>query len=107
MSAALVREWRARLLDSGVSVTMAAKGMVFTTRLSGGKGGRNALEHELRRLGITGVPIQEISDTVGHKSTHVTETVYRHVIVPAVRGGATVMDDVFGDEGGDENEESA
>jgi Integrase core domain len=26
--------------------------MVFTTRLSGGRGGRNALEHELRRLGI-------------------------------------------------------
>jgi hypothetical protein len=50
-----------------------------------------------------GVPIQEISDTVGHKSTHVTETVYRHVIVPAIRGGATVMDSVFGDE----NEESA
>jgi transposase InsO family protein len=27
--------------------------MVLTTRLSGGKGGRNGLEHELRRLGIT------------------------------------------------------
>jgi transposase InsO family protein len=27
-------------------------GMVFTTRLSGGKGGRNGLETELRRLGI-------------------------------------------------------
>ena len=27
--------------------------MVFTTRLAGGRGGRNALEHELRRLGIT------------------------------------------------------
>ena len=26
--------------------------MVFTTRLPGGKGGRNALEHELRRLGV-------------------------------------------------------
>ena len=26
--------------------------MVFTTRLAGGKGGRNGLEHELRRLGI-------------------------------------------------------
>jgi hypothetical protein len=26
--------------------------MVFTTRFSGGKGGRNGLEHELRRLGI-------------------------------------------------------
>jgi hypothetical protein len=43
------------------------------------------------------VPIQDISDTVGHKSTHVTETVYRHVIVPKIRGGASVMDDVFGD----------
>jgi hypothetical protein len=38
---------------------------------------------------------------VGHKSTHVTETVYRHVIVPAIRGGATVMDQVFGDTDGD------
>jgi len=44
------------------------------------------------------VPIQDISDTVGHKSTHVTETVYRHVMVPAIRGGATVMDDVFGND---------
>jgi hypothetical protein len=50
------------------------------------------------------VPIQEISDTVGHKSTHVTETVYRHVIVPAIRGGATVMDDVFSDDEGDTDE---
>jgi hypothetical protein len=37
-------------------------------------------------MSADGVPIQEISDTVGHKSTHVTETVYRHVIVPATRG---------------------
>jgi integrase len=63
--------------------------------------------HEGRHTAVSimssnGVPIQEISDTVGHKSTHVTETVYRHVIVPAIRGGATVMDDVFGDP--DENE---
>jgi integrase len=53
--------------------------------------------HEGRHTAVSimssnGVPIQEISDTVGHKSTHVTETVYRHVIVPAIRGGATVMD---------------
>ena len=27
-------------------------------------------------ISSNGVPIQEISDTVGHKSTHVTETVY-------------------------------
>ena len=57
--------------------------------------------HEGRHTAVSimssnGVPLQEISDTVGHKSTHVTETVYRHVIVPAIRGGATVMDNVFG-----------
>ena len=57
--------------------------------------------HEARHTAVSimssnGVPIQDITDTVGHKSTHVTETVYRHVIVPAIRGGATVMDDVFG-----------
>jgi integrase len=59
--------------------------------------------HEGRHTAISimssnGVPIQEISDMVGHKSTHVTETVYPHVIVPAIQGGATVMDDVFGDD---------
>ncbi|HEX5769397.1 MAG TPA: IS481 family transposase [Nocardioidaceae bacterium] len=32
--------------------TLTDNGMVFTTRLSGGKGGRNGFEHELRRLGI-------------------------------------------------------
>ena len=56
--------------------------------------------HEGRHTAVSimssnGVPIQEISDTVGHTSTHVTETVYRHVIVPAIRGGATVMDTIF------------
>jgi integrase len=59
--------------------------------------------HEGRHTAVSimssnGVPIQEISDTVGHKSTHVTETVYRHVIVPAIQGGATVMDNVFDDD---------
>jgi hypothetical protein len=47
-------------------------------------------------MSSNGVPIQEISDTVGRKSTHVTDTAYRHMIVPAIRGGATIMDDVFG-----------
>ncbi len=59
--------------------------------------------HEARHTAVSimsrnGVPIQEIADTVGHRSTHVTETVYRHVIVPAIRGGAAVMDDIFGAE---------
>jgi transposase InsO family protein len=33
--------------------TLTDNGMVFTTRLSGGRGGRNGFEHELRRLGVT------------------------------------------------------
>jgi len=61
--------------------------------------------HEGRHTAVSimsnnGVPIQDIADTVGHKSTHITETVYRHVIAPAIRGGAAVMDDVFGDDHG-------
>ena len=64
--------------------------------------------HEGRHTAVSimssnGVPITEISDTVGHKSTSVTETVYRHVIVPAIRGGAIGMDDVFGDDDSDES----
>jgi integrase len=64
--------------------------------------------HEGRHTAVSimssnGVPLQDISDTVGHKSTHVTETVYRHVIVPAIRGGASVMDNVFENKGEDTN----
>jgi transposase InsO family protein len=33
--------------------TLTDNGMVYTTRFSGGRGGRNGFEHELRRLGIT------------------------------------------------------
>ena len=46
---------------------------------------------------------------MGHKSTHVIETVYRHVIVPRSAGGATVMDGVFYDDevGPDEGNENA
>jgi hypothetical protein len=49
-------------------------------------------------MSSNGVPIQEISEVVGPKATYVTETVYRHVIVPEIRGGAAVMDDVFNDD---------
>ena len=73
--------------------------------------------HEGRHTAVSimssnGVPIQEISDAAGHKSTHVTVTVCRHAIVPEIRGGATVMDGVFDDdeddtdEGGEEAETS-
>ena len=51
---AVLLAFRAACEQHGVPAsTLTDNGMVFTTRLSGGKGGRNALEHELRRLGIT------------------------------------------------------
>jgi transposase InsO family protein/transposase-like protein len=35
------------------AATLTDNGMVYTARFAGGRGGRNHLEHELRRLGIT------------------------------------------------------
>ena len=46
--------FRAAVAEHGIPAsTLTDNGMVFTTRLSGGKGGRNGFEHELRRLGVT------------------------------------------------------
>jgi transposase InsO family protein len=46
--------FRAAVAAYGVPAsTLTDNGMVFTTRFSGGKGGRNGLETELRRLGVT------------------------------------------------------
>src|SRR5215831_17129235 len=51
---AVLLAFRAACARHGVpACTLTDNGMVFTTRLSGGRGGRNGFEHELRRLGIT------------------------------------------------------
>jgi transposase InsO family protein len=44
--------------------TLTDNGMVFTTRLAGGKGGRNHLEVELHRLGVV-----QINSTPNHPTT--------------------------------------
>jgi transposase InsO family protein len=44
--------------------TLTDNGMVFTTRFAGGKGGRNHLENELRRLGVT-----QINSSPNHPTT--------------------------------------
>lgn len=44
--------------------TLTDNGMVFTTRLAGGKGGRNAFETELHRLGV-----HQINSTPNHPTT--------------------------------------
>jgi integrase len=46
-------------------------------------------------LSASDVPLEDISQLVGHVSTSVTETVYRHEIRPALTKGATAMDKIF------------
>lgn len=47
----MLTEFRNAVATHGIPAsTLTDNGMVFTTRLSGGKGGRNHLETELRRL---------------------------------------------------------
>ncbi|MFB7761485.1 tyrosine-type recombinase/integrase [Streptomyces xiamenensis] len=46
-------------------------------------------------LSDKGVPLEKISQLVGHSGTSVTEEVYRHQIRPVIQDGATVMDDLF------------
>ena len=49
----VLTEFRRTVTQHGIPAsTLTDNGMVFTTRLSGGKGGRNQLETELRRLGV-------------------------------------------------------
>jgi integrase len=43
----------------------------------------------------SGISIEEISRLVGHSSTNVTETVYRHELRPVIRSGADAMDRLF------------
>jgi integrase len=46
-------------------------------------------------LSDAGIPVEEISQLVGHRGTTVTELVYRHQLRPVIQTGATVMDQLF------------
>ena len=46
-------------------------------------------------LSDSGVSTEQIAQLVGHSSTSVTETVYRHQIRPVIRHGADVLDGLF------------
>ena len=49
----VLAEFRRTVAVHGIPAsTLTDNGMVFTTRLAGGKGGRNGFEHELRELGV-------------------------------------------------------
>jgi transposase InsO family protein len=50
----VVDEFRTAINEHGIPAsTLTDNGMVYTTRFSGGRGGRNGFETELHRLGIT------------------------------------------------------
>ena len=42
-----------------------------------------------------GVPIEQIADLVGHRTTIVTQKVYRHQLKPVISTGATAMNTIF------------
>ena len=46
-------------------------------------------------LSDAGVPLEQISQLVGHSGTTVTELIYRHQLRPVIQTGATVMDELF------------
>ena len=52
-------------------------------------------------LSDSGIPLEEISRLVGHKSTTITEIIYRKQIRPVLQGGAVAMDSIFGARNGE------
>jgi integrase len=48
-------------------------------------------------LSDNGMPIEKISQLMGHRGTAVTELIYRHQLRPVVQHGATAMDQIFSD----------
>ncbi len=57
--------------------------------------------HELRHsaaslLSAAGVPIEHISDMLGHSETRTTETIYRHQLAPSISAGKAPMESMFG-----------
>ena len=70
-----------------------------------GLAGREWTSRELRQsfvslLSDAKVPMEVISRLVGHRSTTVTETVYRRQLRPVIEGGASVMNRIFPAGGG-------
>ena len=51
-------------------------------------------------LSDAGIPVEQISQLVGHRGKTVTELVYRYLLRPVLQAGATVMDRLFVHEDG-------
>jgi len=46
-------------------------------------------------MSVNDVPIEKIADLVGHRTTIVTQTVYRHQLRPVIETGATAMNSIL------------
>jgi integrase len=62
--------------------------------------GDNWIPRELRHSFVSimsdnGVSIEQIADLVGHRTTIVTQKVYRHQLKPVISTGATAMNAIF------------
>jgi integrase len=94
-----------RATVTGERVTPLGQWTEWITAAAGraGKPSKNPTEwtpRELRHsfvsvLSDAGVPLEQISQLVGHSGTTVTELVYRHQLRPVVQTGATVMHQLF------------
>jgi integrase len=58
-------------------------------------------------LSDSGVPLEDIARLVGHQTTTVTETVYRHQLRPVIEDAASAMDRIFpaADDGQDDDDD--
>nr|WP_156926144.1 DDE-type integrase/transposase/recombinase [Glycomyces arizonensis] len=63
--------------------TLTDNGLVFTTRLAGGRGGKNALEHELARLGVTQKNSRPNRPTTCGKVERFQQTMKKHLAAQA------------------------
>jgi hypothetical protein len=52
------------------------------------------------------VPIEQISDVLGHEGPRTTAAVYRHLVNPSIAAGKAPMDRIFAD-GGDKTREAS
>lgn len=78
------------------NVRLAFRRVVKLTGLAPADWTPRELRHSfVSLLSASGVAIEDISRLVGHESTLVTETVYRHQIKPVIQEGAQAMDALF------------
>ncbi len=98
------RPSKAMNLDQAKTVLERAEGdprhaCVVLSRAAGL--GENWTPRELRHSFVSimsdnGVTLEQIADLVGHRTTIVTQKVYRHQLKPVISTGATAMNTIFG-----------